>query len=518
VRSAPRRWRRRRTRDEALPAADRDDRLVALRTETDGTAARWSLCSLLWTAVAGLIVVYLAAAGLGAFERVRNAAEFLYGEAIVLDETRRISLGQPLYTAATGLPLTVTAYTPLYYLLVGWLQRLSGDMGYSVGRSVSVAAVLASAGLVVWSVRRVAGRWSGGLLAAGLFLTQNLTVLLWAPVHRVDTLALCFTLGGLTLATSGRTTLAAVPLALAVLTKQTYLAAPLCVVVTLWPQRCAILGFGAVFLASLLVCLSVGAWLSDGWMLWHTLVANANPLDFQYFAAMLGAFLQFNALPLVAAAALFSLSARGPERLWRLYFVVSGVEALATIGKLGASSNYWLEVTAASAVLIGILAVRLAAAADARAPFTSTGLAGLILAALLMGVPAYQATVSQALDLHFGGATGASVAQLEVAPMVASEPGAVLTDDPGLALLAGKRVEFEFVIFTILAAQGVWDETPILDAIAARQFGLVVLEEALDEPPRPLISARFTERVRMALQTAYTPAGQQAGYWFYRRS
>lgn len=473
---------------------------------------------LLWTATAGLIVIYLVAAGWSIFERVHNAAEFLYGEAIVLDETRRIGLGQPLYPTPTALPLTVTAYTPLYYLLVGWLQRLSGEMGYSVGRLVSVAAVLVSAGLLAWNVHRVAGRWYGGLLAAGLFLTQNLTVLLWAPVHRVDPLALCLTLMGIALAAHDRTTLAALPLVLAVLTKQTYLAAPLSVVVTLWPRRRSILGFGVLFLASLALCLAVGQWLTDGSLLWHTVVANANPLDFQYYAAMLGAFLQFNALPLVTATALFSLFPRAPERLWRVYFLVSGLEAVATVGKLGASSNYWLELTAAISVLTGILAVRLSDATDARAPFTSTSLASVVLASLLISVPAYQATVSQALALHVSGATGGIASQLEVAPLVATEPGAVLTDDPGLALLAGKRVEFEFVIFTILAAQGVWDETPILDAINARQFGLVVLEESLDEPPRPLISARFTKRVRTAIQGAYTPAGQQAGYWFYRPS
>jgi hypothetical protein len=469
---------------------------------------------LLWTAAAGLIVVYLAAAGLSTFERVRSPVEFLYGEAIVLDETRRIGLGQPLYPAPTALPLTVTAYTPLYYLLVGVLQRVSGEMGYGVGRLVSVAAVLASAGLLAWSVHRIAGRWYGGLLAAGLFLTQNLTVLLWAPVNRVDPLALCFTLLGLVSATSGRTTLAALPLALAVLTKQTYLAAPLCVVVTLWPRRRLVLAFSALFLASVSVCLAVGQWLTDGWLLWHTFVANANPLDFRYFAGMLGLFLQYNALPVVAATALFGLSARGPERLWRVYFLVSGLEALATVGKLGASSNYWLELTAATGVLIAILAIRLAEAADAQALLTSTGLASLVLASLLVCVSAYQATVAQALDLHFGS----TVPQLEVAPLVAAEPGAVLTDDPGLALLAGKQIEFESVIFTILAAQGVWDETPILDAIHARQFGLVVLDVSLDEPPRPLISARFSTQVRAVLQAAYTPAGQQAGYWFYRPS
>jgi hypothetical protein len=48
-------------------------------------------------------------------------------------------------------------------------------------------------------------------------------------VHRVDPLALALSLAGLALATAGRGTLAAVPLALAVLTKQTYLAAPRCV-------------------------------------------------------------------------------------------------------------------------------------------------------------------------------------------------------------------------------------------------------------------------------------------------
>ncbi|MGI9147460.1 MAG: hypothetical protein ACR2IK_13040 [Chloroflexota bacterium] len=474
------------------------------------------ILALVWSAIALLMVVYLAAAALSGFERVRNPTEFLYGEAIVLEETRRIALGQPLYPPPTAVPLTVTAYTPVYYLLVGGLQQLSGDAGYSVGRVVSLAATLASGGVLAWTVRRVSGRWAGGALAAGLFLTQNLTVLLWAPVHRVDPLALCFTLTGLALATSDRTTLAALPLALAVLTKQTYVAAPVCLLLTLWPRRRAAIGFGAVFLTGLLLCLGVGAWLTDGWLLWHTVVANANPLDFTYFAAMLGAFAQFNAVPLVAAAALFGLPGRPRERVWRIYFLVSGLEALATIGKLGASSNYWLELTAATGVLIGILASRLAEPTDPRAAFTSTGLAGLILASLLTSVPAYQATVSQALEGRVDSATGGVPPQLAVASLVAAEPGRVLTDDPGLALLAGKRVEFEFVIFTILAAQGVWDEHPILEAIAARQFGLVVLEESLDEPPRPLISARYTSRVRDALQAAYTPAGQQAGYWFYR--
>src|SRR5262249_8811786 len=163
------------------------------------------------------------------------------------------------------------------------------------------------------------------------------------PTHRVDMLALCFTLAGLAFATGGRTTLAALPLALAVMTKQSYLAAPLSVVLALWPRRRATATFAALFVGSLLLAMGIGSWLTGSELLWHPVVANANPLDFDYFTTMLGAFAQFNALPLVAGAALFGLPARPAERLWRVYFVVSGLIALATVGKVGASSNYWLE-------------------------------------------------------------------------------------------------------------------------------------------------------------------------------
>ena len=281
------------------------------------------LLKLLWAAVAGLVLVYLAAAGVSTYERVSSPAEFLYGEAIVLDETRRLALGEALYPPPTGLPLTVTAYTPVYYLVVGWLQAASGNTGFLPGRLLSVGAVLASAALLAWTVRVLAGRWWGGLLAAGLFLTQNVTVLLWAAVHRVDPLALTFSLSGLALVTGGRSTLAAVPLALAVLTKQTYVAAPLCVGLLLWPRRRCLVRFASVFLTLLAGAVGVGQLLTGGWLVWHTVVANANPLDFEYFASLFGAFLQFNALPVLAASALFCLPARGPERVWRAYFVVS---------------------------------------------------------------------------------------------------------------------------------------------------------------------------------------------------
>jgi hypothetical protein len=474
-----------------------------------------SPASIIWAATAVLIGLYLVVVAFSYHQRIVDPTEYVYGESIVLDETHRLALGQPLYAPPTQLPLTVTAYPPAYYLLVGLLQQFTGETGYGVGRIVSSAAAIASSLLIAWSVHHITTRWAAALLAAGLFVTQNLTVLLWGPTNRVDMLALCFTLGGLALATAGRTTLAAVPLAVALFTKQSYLAAPLCVLFTLWPRLREMVVFAAVLVGSLLVGAAVGTRLTDNQLLWHTLVANANPLNLDYLEAMLGAFAQFNALPLVAAAALFGLPGRPRERLWRAYFVLSGLIALATVGKIGASSNYWLELTAATSVLIGVLAVRVAEPGIAHGAFTSAGLAGLVLASLLTCIPAYQATMNQAVTTALSGHSPESSQRIEAAALIANEPGPLLTDDPDLALQAGKPVEFE-LIYTLLALQGVWDETPILDAIQGREFRLVALEEPLDAPPRPITSAHITERVRQALQSAYAPAGQVSGYWLYR--
>jgi hypothetical protein len=162
-----------------------------------------------------------------------------------------------------------------------------------------------------------------------------------------------------------------------------------------------------------------------------------------------------------------------------------------------------------------VLAARVSEPSAAPAAFASAGLAGLVLASLLTCIPAYQATMNQTAAVALSGRPAAIADRLQAAAFVANEPGPVLTDDPDLALQAGKRVEFE-LIYTLLALQGVWDETPVLNPIRARQFGVVVLQEPLDGPPMPLLTAHLTEKVRIALRDTYAPAGQIGRYWLYR--
>src|SRR5438067_7131452 len=112
----------------------------------------------LWVLVAGLIVLYLVLFGITAAGRLaRPADEFTYGESWLLDGARQVAHGQGLYGPADQVPMMHVAYTPGYYFVVGVLQRLVGDHGYTDGRSVSLVATLIGAGALAWSLQRMTG-------------------------------------------------------------------------------------------------------------------------------------------------------------------------------------------------------------------------------------------------------------------------------------------------------------------------------------------------------------------------
>jgi hypothetical protein len=478
-----------------------------------------------WALVVGLIAIYLVLFVLCAVGRLsRPLEEFTYGESWLLDGARRVARGEGLYGTVNQVPMMHIAYTPIYYAVVGGLLRLLGDSGYTIGRVVSLAATLCGAGALAWSVKRLTCRWSIGLLAAGLLLTQNLTVLLWAPLHRADPLALGLTLFGLALATAGRVSLAGVVFLLAVFTKQTFVVAPIAVALSLWPCRPKLVRFGLIFVGGGAMAVGVAQWLTQGWFLWHTVVANSNQPDLLTFAALMGGFLQFNGLPVLGAIAAMSLPAAPGERLWRLYFVGS-LLSLGSIAKLGASSNYWLELTAATAALLALASHRLSLS-----PMTRLVAPTVLAGGLFIAMPGYQASAIEAATtlsdrirppsphyLSLVGDAGSTPIRIDAAfvAQVAREPGDLLTDNSGLAVAAGKRIVFEFQIFQLLEAEGHWSEQPILDAVARRSFSLVALMHPLDGP---ISGTRWTPALQAAIAAAYVPAGSQAGFWLYRPS
>jgi hypothetical protein len=478
-----------------------------------------------WVCAGGLIVMYLVLFVVSSAERLAQPLEELtYGESWLLDGARQVARGEGLYAPADQVPLMQIAYMPVYYALVGALQRIFGDSGYTLGRLVSLVATLSGAFAVTLAVRRITARWLFGLLGAGLFLTQNLTALLWSSQHRVDPLALGLTLVGLALFTHGRPTAAAVFFLLALCTKQTFVVAPLAAAVTLWPCRRQLVRFCAVGLGGIVVCVAAAEWLSHGWFWWHVVTANANEPDLITFGVLMGSFMQFNGLPVLAALASLVMPSGPVERVWRLYFVGT-LLTLPTIAKLGASSNYWLELTAATSVMLALAAWHLA-----RWPAARLVAPVVVLGSLLIAVPGYQATAVQTaretadmlkpptpryLSLVGDGDGDGVVYRVEATfvDYIARQPGDLLTDNSGLAVAAGKRVFYEFQIFQLLQAEGYWSEQPILDAVNARRFSLVALMHPLDGP---ITGTRWSPRLQKALSDAYAPVGAQTGFWLYR--
>jgi hypothetical protein len=452
----------------------------------------------------------------------RPLEELTYGESWLLDGARQIARGEGLYASPDHLPLMQYAYTPLYYAVVGGLLRIFGDSGYTLGRTVSLLATLFGAAALAWSISRLTRRLLLGLLCAGLFLTQNLTVLLWATQHRVDPLALGLTLVGLALFTSEKYSLAAAFFVLAFFTKQTFVVAPLAAAITLWPCRVRLVRFAAVVSAGVLGGLAVALWLSHGWFWWHVVTTNANPPDLSTFAGLMGSLLQFNGVLLLVALVSLALPSRPSERVWRLYFVGS-LLTLPTLAKLGASSNYWLELTAGTAVLTS-----LAADYVGRWPQTRLIAPTVIAGALLVAVPGYQATaidaeqsvadMLQPPDPHYlsfvGDSDSADAYRVDARfiEFIAAQPGDLLTDNSGLAVAAGKRITYEFQIFQLLKAEGFWSEQPILDAIAAQRFSLVALMHPLDGP---IAGTRWSPGLQTALQADYAFVGARDGFRLY---
>ncbi len=420
--------------------------------------------------------------------------------------------GETLYQPPTSLPLTVTAYTPLYYLLVGTLQRLLGDSSYTIGRIVSLLATAAGAACLAAGVRRATGRWAAGLLAAFVFLTQNLTANLWAPMHRVDTLALGLSLLGLAVAAAGHPRWAVLPLLLALLTKQTYLAAPAAVLISLWPNRRAHAD----------LCRALRR--RRGRRPARRPVADRRLVPVAHGRrqrqSLCGRLHRRHARAISGRTtgcrccwpAPSSCCRRAPaERLWRAYLVLTLLQTLVSVGKIGASSNYWLEWSAAAAAAIAIVAARLAEERPDAGQWFVRGLVG----ALLIALPGYQAVASEAVLLHTTGETPSLDGQVQLTHTMAQEPGTVMTDEPGVAIAAGKPIEFE-PIFTLLAEEGIWDQTPILTAIHEQRFDLIVLTESLTAPHPPFESERITLAVRNAIAADYDEIGQANDHYFYR--
>ena len=186
----------------------------------------------------------------------------------VVDTVARVLAGAPIYVEPT-VDFVPYIYTPLYYYVAAAVSKVLGA-GYTAPRLVSFAAILICAAILFSWGRREAKSRVAGAMAAGLFLATYRVSGYFFDLARVDSLAVCFLLGGAYVARfSARPAagaLAALLLVLAVFTKQQMLIPSIAVLTSLvWRCRLAAsLALGTWGIAMVVAGLGLNA-ASDGW-------------------------------------------------------------------------------------------------------------------------------------------------------------------------------------------------------------------------------------------------------------
>jgi hypothetical protein len=451
-----------------------------------------------------------------------------YAEPVIYGQALRVVWGEPLYQPIDRLPLTVAAYTPLYYWCAAALQALVGP-GFGPGRLLSLTCGLLTALLL----GAVAGRRSGGIwvsaFASLLFLAlafpRDRDDVPWLGLYRVDLLGIALSLAAIAVLTwrsDTRGVIASGALAgLALLCKQTFFAALLAG--ALWlvldrPRR-AVLFAGVAGITLVVPCVLLEA--ATGAFLQNTLEANVNPFYWAIAGGLLSVFVRTQWLPLALAGVYLGLGrpwlAR-PSLLVVLYWGAASL-SLVGLGKIGANYNYWIEFAAATAILGARGAWAVVYGGNSR--LAAMGVVGVMAAVCVqLGGPEGWLRSARALRPELSQEATATDHDFGLLiDRVRREPGAVLAEPMDVVVLAGRPVLFEPFIYSVRLDVGRWKADELVGRICSGEMGLAILGYSLDVGVRMTdgLHALWPAPVLAALDKSMQLEGKQAGRYVYTR-
>ena len=390
-----------------------------------------------------------------------------YGEGHMLGLAYWLKQGKSIYLPGAEPPWAFGLHLPLYLWLVSLC--MGSVPGFFAGRLISCLAVLlALVASALWLQRR-AGKQAALALVA--FLLLHPLLLNWAPLERVDNLALAFSVLAVVLA--NRPSIACGLCLLSLFCKQSFVAAPLAIALSL-PRRQAwrFLGGYAASAAVLVFCLDRS--LFPGLLTLHSKLSfdlpGATRLWFTFAPTLLF---------LTVLARLAPRELEG-SRVWRYYAWTSLIPALAVL-KQGSYYYYFLELHWALSIL--------AASALARPDRLRCGLTAV---QILIGSCSHFPILESPADhwryetlVWMGGRLPAWRQRMQaydqLGPILAQYPGPVLAEQCGNPLLFGREplVCDCFALFHDQARAG-FDTDPLLQMIRKQEVGVILLQR-LDE-------------------------------------
>ncbi len=450
--------------------------------------------SLTWGTRILLVVVLSAAVASFAYHAGKSILfpyELAAGEELLLRDAVQVVRGKPIYSDVNDFPFVVSNYPPVFAALSAFLFPVLGQSLAATRLAATVSTLLAGVfiGAIIYeeSGKALASASCGAAYLASVFVYQ------WGAWGRVDTTALVFSLLAILVIlrwTDWRgTLLAAFCCLLSVFTKQTQWAAPLAI--TLWllwrrEWRHAVgftLTLGSVGIAAFLL-LTVA---SDGQFYHHLITYNVLDYSWRSLLSYWRAFLLTHGV--IVGFAVVAVATRLWKRRITLPTLYLGASALITagVGRAGASSNYFLELIAATLIVCGVLWGEL----ERRRKYAALGVPAILLLQLVWFkafpltplVTYYDPLPSFGYTPEASDALGGE----KIDRYVRNAEGEILTEGGGFALRNGKELYGSPWMFNALEGTGLVDQglEGLERALAERRFSLVILTWQ-SYPPRIL--------------------------------
>jgi hypothetical protein len=424
-----------------------------------------------------------------------NRVPVLYGEGAVANAARLARDGIA-YLDPDPSRFVAANYPPLYFHLASIVDP------FITGRLASIGATLAVAGMI-FVTARPAGRLAAAALATGWLALAP--VMIWGPALKPDLVALALTALAVVLLDRRRelAPIAGFALVFAALGKPTALLPAAALVGWLtWSDRATLvrLGFGA---AVAVVAAAVTVYLDSVPDVWrHVVTWNALSwsLDQAVSVAVIGVVVI--GVPLGMAALTRGFGGA------RAAYLAGALAIVVLAGREGATINYLLDLTVATALSLAAVAPRLSAGAL----FPALALAQLVLATAIVDplrvVPG---------RMPLTGAWGDPSRVAIIAPEIASG-GPLLVEDSGLLIARGATPTVDdLFLWSRLVERGTIDAAPILTQVASGRFRAVVSEadlEHLDAAPG-FERQRWTAALARAVVERYRLDRHEGPLWIY---
>ncbi len=457
-----------------------------------------------------------------------------YAEAPLVDQAMRLAQGGAIYRATLDTPpYTITNYPPLYVLAMSPFIALFGP-NFWAGRLISVMSALATA----WFLGGIVGAQNHDRLAARITALLFLAfpyVTGWAKLARIDLLALALSTAALyVIARWPQNNRALVGTALlltaAIYTRQSYgLAAPFAAFVWVfvrrgWRAAFALAGMVGVAGLALFVILNLA---TGGGFFFNIVTANVNPFNVEtvmrYARELRGL---IPVLLLLCVVLIILIPVRTRARLNRadgwpmaVPYLAGALLSAFTIGKIGSNYNYLLELCAALALVAGTVLTWSGKVWRADTEMPGPAWVPPLVRSVVLILLAVQAVMlmrftllNPVQDFKYRASPRPNLDELR--ELVAETAGPVLADEyMGMLTLNGKALTIQPFEVTQLANAGLWDQTPLLDAIRAETFPLILIHHYRWYP---VYQERWTPEMLTVIEEHYVASDFKADTILFR--